>query len=356
MPIGPAAPELIDPTRVAFLPAGQRRVWRAVQAVVWLLGLVLLVGLLGDSKVALHALWDVVVPIAPLLVVLAPGLWRNVCPLATTALLPSKGGVSGTWRPSRNVQGWMALAGVVLLYAIVPLRHVTMNTSGPATAAVLVGLLAVALAMAMLFDAKSGWCSGVCPVHPVERLYGSEPMLRVANAHCHECVRCVAPCPDSVPGIDPLSRQGRDPRRQLAGSLLLGGFPGFVCAWFFVPDFHGAAGWDRLDLAYGLPLLGAVVSWVVYRASRQLIPSTWRLGHTRAFAAAAVVAYYWFRLPALGGWGPHPGDGMLVDLSQTLPAWTPYLSRFVTTAALLWLLVWRRSGGRSWAVRPPFAS
>ncbi len=66
---------------------------------------------------------------------------------------------------------------------------------------------------------------------------------------------------------------------------------------------------------------------------------------------AAVGAYYWYRLPALFGFGLFSGDGMLVDLSGVLPAWTPVLMRLATTGLLLaWFL--RRAPRRSWLMRP----
>ena len=38
----------------------------------------------------------------------------------------------------------------------------------------------------------------------------------------------------------------------------------------------------------------------------------------KVFAAAAVCTYYWYRLPALAGFGPHPGTGLLVDLTASV--------------------------------------
>jgi len=314
---------------------------------------VLLAGLLADSKVALHILWDVVVPVAPLLVVLAPGLWRNICPLASSALAADKFENGGAWKPSRKTQGWLSLVGVAGLFLLVPMRHIVFNTSGPATAMILIVLVVAAALAGTVFAAKSGWCSGMCPVHPVERLYGSESLLRLRNAHCVECVRCVAPCPDSVPGIDPFSRIGRQWSRRIAGTMMLGGFPGFVVTWFFVPDYRGVEGWAHLDVVYGLPLIGTVISLALFALTRSVLSRRWHLLHARSFAAAAVCAYYWFRLPALVGFSVFPGDGMLVDLTATLPGWTPWAMRAVTTAGLLWLLVGRRSSIRAWSLRPP---
>jgi hypothetical protein len=71
--------------------------------------------------------------------------------------------------------------------------------------------------------------------------------------------------------------------------------------------------------------------------------------------AAAISCYYWFRVPALVGLGIHPGDGMLADLGEVLPAWFPLASQIATTSLFFWWLVWRRRELRSWCRRPPFA-
>ena len=55
----------------------------------------------------------------------------------------------------------------------------------------------------------------LCPVHPVEKLYSENVLMTLPNAHCHECMNCVIPCPDSTPNIHPQSpkrRYGRDER------------------------------------------------------------------------------------------------------------------------------------------------
>ena len=75
---------------------------------------------------------------------------------------------------------------------------------------------------------------------------------------------------------------------------------------------------------------------------------------TTGIAGAALAAYYWYRLPMLFGFGPHPGDGMLVDLTAVLPAWFPLASRLATTALFGWWFVMRTRVQRSWAQRPAY--
>jgi len=328
------------------------RTWRTLQFSVWLVGVAIVALLLLAPALGIHAFWNVLIPVAPALVAFAPGLWRNICPLASTALFWRHLGKGAQKRVPYPWQGRFLLIGVLLLYAIVPLRHVVFDTSGPATAIVLLGVAGLAVLMGSRFEWKSGWCSGICPVHPVERLYGSAPAFTPPNAHCTLCHKCVQPCAEATSSIDPLSVENGWPRT-LAGLAMVGGFPGFIWGWFQVRDYVAGEGWRHLAEAYAWPFGAALVTLAVYlcleraRVERRFL--------RRSFAAAAIACYYWFRLPALFGFGPFPGDGMLVDGRGVLPDWFPIVSRIATTALFAWWLVGRRSLRRSWLKRPEFA-
>ena len=189
-------------------------------------------------------------------------------------------------------------------------------------------------------------------MHPVERLYGSSPALEMKNAHCATCHKCVEPCADSTPAMDPARAKGTR-IHTLVTLLMIGGFPGFIWGWFQVPDYAGAEGWRHLGQAYGWPLLGAAASLAAYLLLTRTTLD--RVVVSRVFAAAAISCYYWYRLPALFGFGPFPGDGMLVDLRATLPAAFPTISRIATTILFAWWIVGRRNVRRAWARRPSYA-
>ena len=335
----------------ALLSPLERRVWRVVQTLVWGIGVLLLALLLFAPTVGIHAFWNGLIPVAPALLALAPGVWRNVCPMGSTALLPRHLGRSRRRGVSEVWQGRLALVGVVLLLAIVPLRHVVLDTNGPATALAIGVLVLLAVGLGSVFEWKSAWCSGACPVHPVEKLYGTKPLVTVSNTHCGPCERCVATCPDSTAAMTPKVGSARTPSR-LAGTLMVGGFAGFVWGWFQVPDYAGGEGWSHLATAYGMPLLGMAVSLALFALLDFLAGPSRRQLVASVFAAAAIACYYWYRLPALVGFGPFPGDGALVDLRHTLPAWLPAVSRAATTTFFAWWIVSRPLMGRSWSVRP----
>ena len=324
--------------------------WRWAQCLVALLGAGILAALIIAPRVGIDAFWNVLIPVAPALLVIAPGLWRNVCPLATAALLPRHFGVSRGRRLSLKWQGHLCLLGVLLLFLLLPLRHILWDRSGPATAFVLVALAALAVLAGSLFDWKSAWCAGICPVHPVEKLYGSRPLASFANAHCSPCAECSTVCPDSTPSMDPT--KGPTKSHRLAATLLVGGFPGYIWAWFQIPDYAGAVSWSNIGWSYALPLLGAAITLLCFSAVDRIVTRRQRIVLVRVFAAAAVSCYYWFRLPALIGFGVFPGDGMLVDLSGDLAPYVPQLITIATTAFFAWWLVIRLTPRREWLERP----
>lgn len=326
------------------------RWWTAAEVVLVAAGLALFGALLWWPTVGLHAFWEVLIPAAPALVVLAPGLWRNICPLGVTAQVGRRVfGVRGA-QLSATWQARMGLIGIVLLLGLVPLRHPWFNLGGTATLLLLVGAGVVALVAGFLFAGKSGWCTGACPVHAVERLYGSNPLLTVTSAHCSRCVRCTVPCPDTAPGI----RHGQGQStwaRKLTRAIIVGGFPGFVWGWFQVPDGISITAAETWVWPFG----GLAATMVLWWMLRSTLPKSDGRRLDALFAASAVSCYYWFRLPALFGYGVYPGDGMLVDLRGTVPPVAFDGARVALAIFFLWWMVIRTPTPRPWMFKPPQA-
>ena len=67
-----------------------RNAWLSLQLVLWLIGALVVALLLVKPYWGLNLFWNLIIPIAPALLVLIPGVWRNICPMASTALLPKK--------------------------------------------------------------------------------------------------------------------------------------------------------------------------------------------------------------------------------------------------------------------------
>lgn len=329
------------------------RAWRVVQSVVLAGAGVLWLSLWFAPDAGLTILWNVIIPVAPALFVVAAGLWRNICPLATLSMVPRRAGISQRRRVSPAVQAWLQLVGVLLLLLIVPLRRVSLDFSGPATAVTLAAIGMMALGAGMIGEWKSAWCAGLCPVLPVEALYGSKTGHKFTNAHCTNCMACVSRCPDSLSNGS--ASASTRPAGRLAMLLMTGGFPGFIAGWMHVPDYPPGQGWTHAAEAWGWPALGMAGSLVLYIMLRKLLPARRHTLLATLFAAASVTVYYWYRLPGLLGFaGPAGRAGVLVDLHTAIPDWTPAVLR---TAAAAFFLAWflRPAPARSWMQRPPAA-
>lgn len=345
--------------QAGFAPAGfgSRTIyyWKMVQALFWLIGITILLFMLFLPPVGVTLFWNILIPVAPALLVVGTGLWRNVCPLATTALLPDRFGFSKNIKLTTNQRATLSLIAVVALLLIIPLRHIIFNTNGQATAFLIIGVAAVAVVSGSLFERKSGWCSSLCPVHPVEKLYGSGVAFSLPNLHCESCVRCSEPCPDSTISISPKAASTLS-KSKITEYLLVGAFPGYVWGWFQVPDFRGIAGWENILFIYGVPMLGAMTTLIAYSILKSSLAKRYEDVLISLFAAAAVSCYYWFRIPQLLGFSSLDTNGILIDLSTYLPGWTPILLDTVTTAFFLWWMVIRKKPMRSWSKRPEYSS
>ncbi len=330
------------------------QIWRVVQFLVWLVGLAIIFYLIFIPTLGIDLVWNVLIPVAPALLVIATGIWRNVCPLGFTSLLPSRLGFSKKIKLSEKTVSKFNLIGVIALLLIVPLRHVILNTSGLATGITLMSLGLIVFLVGFFFESKSGWCSGLCPVHPVEKLYGSKVFFSIPNANCVECFKCVTPCPDSTPGINPLSNKNSDYSR-LAGYIMVGGFPGYIWGWFQVRDYSGMEGLTNLPLIYGYPFIGLLVSLILFWMVTKVFSKIENGTIINIFAALAVSCYYWFRIPNLFGFGFFPADGMLFDLKGTLPEAIIWTAKISAVLFFFWWLVIRNYNNFSWVIRPAYA-
>lgn len=329
-------------------------IWRIAQLLVWLIGMIILFCLFFYPTIGIHLFWNILIPIAPALLVVATGLWRNICPMASTALFSRHANLSKQMKLPPKQQALLGLIAIIILYLIVPLRHILFNTNGMATAILIMSLGALAWIMGSLFDWKSGWCSSLCPIHPVEKFYGTKSTLNLKNAHCSTCIKCTTPCPDTTPNIHPFSTD-KFSYQKISGFLLVGGFPGFIWGWFHVADYTGTITFQKLIEAYQLPLFGFLATLFLFFAGTKVLKSNLHQKLFRIYAAAAVTCYYWYRLPALFGFGMFNEDGMLVDLSYYISANTMNGIIIITSLFFFWWMVLKKQIQTSWLIRPKYA-
>ena len=166
----------------------RRRLWGAARLAALAGTLSLLAALILRPDPGLEILWKIVIPLVPASLLTSPMLWRNVCPLATLEM--AAGRLAGDRPDARRWANAGAVAGIVLLAVLVPARHVLFNTDGPILAGTIAAVAALAIAGGLAFDAKAGFCNAICPVLPVERLYGQSPLVRIGNPRCSSCTAC----------------------------------------------------------------------------------------------------------------------------------------------------------------------
>jgi hypothetical protein len=328
------------------------RLWRAAQTLLFIIGLTLVALLFFQPRLGLTLFWDVLIPIAPALFVFAAGIWRNICPLGTTSLLPLHFNFSKRKRLSLHQQGKLQLTGVILLFLLIPLRHLGLNLDGILTGSFLVLTGLTAFLFGSIYEWKSSWCAGLCPVHPVEKFYGSNTVVTPKNAHCGTCKNCVLPCPDSHQKLN--NELNNRPLQRFAERLLFGGFPGFIWAWFHVKDFHFLnLGFQEGLIAYFIPFTGMAFSFLVFCL---LLKYEFLEEKTliRIFGAASVSTYYWYRIPALLGFGLFPGDGQLFDLSGVILPQVMVGIQILSLSFFTYWMIIRPSNSKQWMYRPPF--
>ncbi|HEU0317041.1 MAG TPA: hypothetical protein VFR49_06910 [Solirubrobacteraceae bacterium] len=109
----------------------------------------------------------------------------------------------------RSLPPWLRrhgyMVGVAFYLAFISMRAPVFDHDGPALAALMFVALACAFAGGVLYKGKSGWCGTICPLLPIQKLYGQTPAVVIPNAHCPTCVGCQKNCYDFNPRIAALA-------------------------------------------------------------------------------------------------------------------------------------------------------
>ena len=104
-----------------------------------------------------------------------------------------------------TVPGWYReyapVVGMAAFIVAVASREPLFNHSGVATSVLIAASLVGAFTGGLVFKGKSGWCSSICPLLPVQRIYGQTPYVTVPNSHCQPCVGCTKNCYDFNPRV-----------------------------------------------------------------------------------------------------------------------------------------------------------
>ena len=245
-------------------------VWHAVRVGSILIYVALCVALFVAPSVGLFWFFGVIVPLLPILFFAAPGLWRNICPLAASNQTPrvlkfTRAGTPPEWLRRRGY-----LVAITLFFGITGARLAIFNVSGPATGILLSITIVNALFAGFLFKGKSGWCSSICPLLPLQRVYGQTPFAKVPNSHCQPCVACTKNCYDFQPAAAyQADLHEPDPEWTAPRRLFVGALPGFVLGFFLLVGQHSLP----LGQVYGQLALFFLGSVGLFFAARPSSPT-----------------------------------------------------------------------------------
>jgi hypothetical protein len=227
----------------------------------WLLMTLLL---LFTPRLGLQVLWYAIVPLLPMVFLVSPNIWVSICPLSTLQTLPGRLGLASPPRLNKEQTAILRTAGWCLMFLIIPLRHLWLNTEATVTLVLAVVVSVVALAFGFLTPGLSGWCEGACPIRPMEVIYGQLARDRRRPEICTSCSGCAPRCSRARPEY-----AGREFIAQPLSGKLVFGFPGLVAAYYLLDAWHlcttehafyGRAAPPESLLALTLTILGALAA------------------------------------------------------------------------------------------------
>lgn len=273
------------------------KVWRLIQAAGVITALTLTGVLFFIPETGLFVLWKIAVPLLPFVFVFMPGLWRNSCPLAVINQIPRRFGFTKCLNPPKFIKDYGFVVAFSILLILVTSRKIIFNSNGEATALLILAIVVIAFLGGLFFKGKSGFCSGICPVLPVERIYGQSPFLFLPNVHCSHCLGCTKNCYDYNPSAAYLAdrydeNKSHSSRRRFFASF----FPGFVLSYFIIADPPANS---IPEMLFKMFLITAGSSVIFYLLNAFIKSPLNRLPST--FGITAFTIYYWFTLPVLTG-------------------------------------------------------
>ncbi len=277
--------------------------------------------------IGLLIFWKLLVPILPLIFLTVPGLWRNICPLAAFNQIPRRANLGWALTPPAWWRDYGYVIGMISFFVLASSRKWLFSKSGPASGILLLAALLTALLGGFIFKGKSGWCSSICPLYPVQRLYNQTPFKIVPNQYCTPCVGCTKNCYDFNPEtayLDDLHDSDRhytNIRKFFAAAM-----PGFILAFFLLPDVPTISALT-LYTQTGLYMMVSVALFTVMDTFLKVTPNK----ITAVWGAAAISLFYWFVLPA---WA----NAVAGLLGVGLPTWLIWAGRsHVILLALVWI-------------------
>jgi nitrite reductase (NADH) large subunit len=235
--------------------------------------------------------FKVIVPLLPILFFTAPGLWRNICPLAAANQAPRVLGFTRAFTPPEWLRRYGVVISIVLFFGITSTRIAFFNTNGAGLSVLLSLTIINAFVAGIAFKGKSGWCSSICPLLPLQRVYGQTPFAKVPNSHCQPCVGCTKNCYDFRPSVAyQADLHEPDPAWTSPRKLFASALPGFVLGFFLLVDNHSLP-LPEIYLRLALFFLGSIG---LFYAVQAIVPALSTTLQIAFWAATAISIFYWF--------------------------------------------------------------
>jgi nitrite reductase (NADH) large subunit len=270
------------------------RGWWVVRTGVLAVTLTIAALLIADPPVGLRIFWGIAIPLLPIFFFVAPGVWRNICPLAASNQLPRALKFTRAMTPPGWLKRYSYAISISFFFIFVSLRKIGLQESGLWSGLLLLAVIVSPFTGGMLFKGKSGWCSSICPLLPVQRVYGQTPFLLVANTHCQPCVGCAKNCYDFNPKVAYLADLQEEPSWSAGRKFFVAAFPGLILGFFRSPSVPKAS----IALVYGeLGLYVAASVAIFFLLDSFVRVSTHKL--TTLYAATALNIFYWFAFPVI---------------------------------------------------------
>jgi len=273
--------------------------WQRAQLLTLIACLLVVILMLNDSFQFISTLpagigqkifWDIIIFSAPMIFLIIPGIWRNICPVGFLSLLPTNLKVNldhNSYNQSAKLLYW----GFIILVILIPLRHIYNTSVIEVSVLLITGLIAIS--SGFIYNKKSGWCNGLCPLIHVEKLYGIKPLKSFDSIYCKPCKQCVSPCLDLTKN-DSLSNLKE---KSMLDRVLFGGFPGLIWGWFQVEDHSGLINYKSILQSYQVPLTSMFVTFVLFELFRIILNNKTSFYLKPFFSFSAISLYYWYRLP-----------------------------------------------------------
>ena len=288
-------------------------VWNGIRMVSVGLAIGIILTLFVRPELGLFIVWRVIIPFVPLLFFIAPGVWRNICPLAAANQTPRLFEFTRAMTAPPWLKEYGYVVGIGLFATLVSLRKVIFNYNGAALGVLLLLLLGGALVMGTFYKGKSGWCSSICPLLPVQRIYGQTPFVKVANSHCQPCVGCTKNCYDFNPHVAYLADMyDKQDKFAMYRKFFVGMFPGFIAAFYLLPNPGAANNADAVLIPNFWTIPAAITvpqMYLLFVLFSMASVGLFYLFHsflkvsapkiTTLFGAVALNLYYWFNAPLI---------------------------------------------------------